>query len=779
MNASKPPGQILTFYSYKGGTGRSMALANFAWVLAMAGKRVLAIDWDLEAPGLHRYFHPFLSDPELTSTEGVIDFVVRFIEAASAQPVGDVLPADWYLPYTRVAPYANSLDYVFHNGAMLDFIPAGKQGEPYATRVNSLNWKHFYEKLGGWSFMERMREHLRTEYDFILIDSRTGVSDTAGICTVQMPDAVVVCFTLNFQSIDGASAAARSIVEQRTKLGRQVRVFPVPMRVELSAEKIKYEQVSKYARQRFLPTRTEQEVLAGAELEAYWGDVEVPYVSFYAFEELLAWFLDQNRTTGVLASTMRLVRYVTAIDTLHLPGPSERERAEMLGRYAAVWDMRLRDRRALDYSRVCFVLVPFGTKSMIDERGISRTIDFDTVYENIFEPAIRATSLPEGGRLEPRRADKEFFASSIDVESFRFLEFSRFVIADITGLNPNVFFELGVRHRVRETGTAIFREVGTQVPFDIGTIRAFPYELNETEQSRQLVTRVLSEALQRNSIDSPVRIALNRQQADTPQLDAGLLAAENALRVGDRSRAIAEYRTALREDPHNYELRMRLGILLRDQGVWREALEQFDVAVTSEPAYADAWREKGIAEVKLSSRVGGDDGLLAGITSLRRAIELNPDDYEAHIALGSALKRARRFDEALVAYERATDLSSGHPGALLNVVRLRLQLSGRLHTDARLRAMLARAERQLRAQVASVPPLDAPWSFFDLAEIRLFQGDADGFIEYLDRGLEYASAVWEIETFVSSLRHLADHAPELPGLRQGIAILEEGKAMLA
>ena len=47
-------GRVLTFYSYKGGTGRSMALANVGWILASAGKRVLLIDWDFEAPGLHR-----------------------------------------------------------------------------------------------------------------------------------------------------------------------------------------------------------------------------------------------------------------------------------------------------------------------------------------------------------------------------------------------------------------------------------------------------------------------------------------------------------------------------------------------------------------------------------------------------------------------------------------------------------------------------------------------------------------------------------------------------
>jgi MinD-like ATPase involved in chromosome partitioning or flagellar assembly len=69
------PGSIITFYSYKGGAGRTMALANAACLLAAAGNNVLVIDWDLEAPGLHRYLHPFLPDPDLSKTPGIIDLV--------------------------------------------------------------------------------------------------------------------------------------------------------------------------------------------------------------------------------------------------------------------------------------------------------------------------------------------------------------------------------------------------------------------------------------------------------------------------------------------------------------------------------------------------------------------------------------------------------------------------------------------------------------------------------------------------------------------------------
>ena len=48
---------VIPFYSYKGGVGRTMALANVAWALAEEHQlRVVAVDWDIEAPGLHGYF---------------------------------------------------------------------------------------------------------------------------------------------------------------------------------------------------------------------------------------------------------------------------------------------------------------------------------------------------------------------------------------------------------------------------------------------------------------------------------------------------------------------------------------------------------------------------------------------------------------------------------------------------------------------------------------------------------------------------------------------------
>ena len=229
MSSSTAGGRIITFYSYKGGTGRSMALANVAWILASNGHRVLVIDWDLEAPGLHRYFHPFLEDKELTDSPGLIDYVVEFSEAARhARRANDPGDTEWYERYTSLLRYTYSLDWDFGEST-IDFVPAGQQGRGYALRVNGFNWQEFYEKLGGGVLFEALKKRLREEYDYVLIDSRTGISDTSGICTVQMPDDLVVCFTLNEQSIKGAAAVAESADQQRRLATNEpsLRIWPV------------------------------------------------------------------------------------------------------------------------------------------------------------------------------------------------------------------------------------------------------------------------------------------------------------------------------------------------------------------------------------------------------------------------------------------------------------------------------------------------------------------------------------------------------------------------
>ena len=296
-------GKIVTFYSYKGGTGRSMALANVAWVLASSGRRVLTIDWDLEAPGLHRYFEPFLPDKSLEQSTGVIDFVRDFATAALAADA-EVGPK-WYQEYSDLLAHAISLEWDFPGGGALHLVPAGKQDAAYAVRINSFDWEDFYERLGGGVLLEAVKDNLRRVYDFIMIDSRTGVSDTSGVCTMQMPDELVVCFTLNRQSIYGASSAARSAYKSRhTAAGEPtLKVWPVPTRVE-GFEKDRLELASTMARARFSGLMHQ---LDPEKEDKYWGEIAVGYEPYYAYEEVLAAFRDRPRQTASMLSRMETI----------------------------------------------------------------------------------------------------------------------------------------------------------------------------------------------------------------------------------------------------------------------------------------------------------------------------------------------------------------------------------------------------------------------------------------------------------------------------------------
>lgn len=328
------PGRIITFYSYKGGTGRSMALANVAWILASNGHRVLAVDWDLEAPGLHRYFAPFMLDPELTDSEGVLDLVHDYVTAAMTPMESPATAADppagpWYEPYANVLRYTSSLEWTFPEfegrKGWIDLLPAGKQGLSYGTRMNSFSWQNFYDRLGGGGFVESMKQRMRQEYDYILIDSRTGVSDTSGICTVQLPDILVVCFTLNRQSIEGASAVASYVSTQRADL----RILPVPTRVE-KAEKQKMDVAMEAAKDAFAPFVAD---LGPEEEKAYWGQVQVFYEPFYAYEEILATFRDEPlQTSSLLASMERITGRLTGKTTQLVPA-EETDRQRVLAKY--------------------------------------------------------------------------------------------------------------------------------------------------------------------------------------------------------------------------------------------------------------------------------------------------------------------------------------------------------------------------------------------------------------------------------------------------------------
>jgi MinD-like ATPase involved in chromosome partitioning or flagellar assembly len=319
-------GQIVTFYSYKGGVGRTSALANVAWILASSGCRVLVIDWDLEAPSLHRYFRPFLEDSTGVANPGLIDLLhERSIAAANKYAIVGQIPDPQALD---VLAYVQSVNWTFPGSGYLDLMPGGRYDASYGTRVNTFEWDTFYEKLDGAAFFDQLRTHLRGEYDYVLIDSRTGSADSAGICTTRLPDLLVVCFDLNPHTMTTCGRIARSAIEQRPR--EPIRVFPVPMRVE-RAEKELLDRSFAEVERIFSPIMSER---SPEVLRRYWQEVAFFYTPYYSFGEMLSVFGDAHRPPdSLLASAERLTAHLTNEQITSAPVISPEERRKILEQY--------------------------------------------------------------------------------------------------------------------------------------------------------------------------------------------------------------------------------------------------------------------------------------------------------------------------------------------------------------------------------------------------------------------------------------------------------------
>jgi MinD-like ATPase involved in chromosome partitioning or flagellar assembly len=323
---NKPPqaGQIVTFYSFKGGTGRTMALANAAWILAANGRRVLIADWDLESPGLHRFFQPFM-EAQVNDRPGIIDFIRRYawatVEAeiapdalhtgseeleASREAARNAITALIDEHIGRVKDYAIPLNWQFPEPGALHFLSPGRQANgDYEATLSALDWDNFYDNLHGGLFFDALRALMKREYDYVLIDSRTGLSDIADICTVHLPDILVDCFTLSTQGIEGAAMVAETIQAHNE---RDITILPVPMRIDRT-QKQKVEDSLVFAASKFkeLPAGMSEE-----ERREYWAAVEVPYQPSYACEEMLAVFGDRPGSRhSLLASYERIVARIT------------------------------------------------------------------------------------------------------------------------------------------------------------------------------------------------------------------------------------------------------------------------------------------------------------------------------------------------------------------------------------------------------------------------------------------------------------------------------------
>ena len=194
--------ETITFYSYKGGAGRTLALANIARYLARLGKSVFTIDFDLEAPGLHYKLNLNERGEPIPIQSGLVDYILTFVTCGK--------------PPQRLTDYVATVPGSAVSGATIWLLPAGDvPSADYWRKLSQINWHELFYTTGakGVSLFLDLKERIAAEYspDFLLIDSRTGITEVGGVATTVLPDKVVCLVLNNRENLDGARAVLRSI----------------------------------------------------------------------------------------------------------------------------------------------------------------------------------------------------------------------------------------------------------------------------------------------------------------------------------------------------------------------------------------------------------------------------------------------------------------------------------------------------------------------------------------------------------------------------------------
>ena len=284
-------GRIVTFYSYKGGVGRSMALANISVVLANWGYKVLLIDWDLEAPGLENFFKEFLSIDEVRAKPGIINLL------QSRKADNDEALLQWQkciIPINcRSKKQSIDIDDKLH------IITSGKIDDNYYDIVRSFDITSFYNEDHGGTIIENLRNEWKKDYDFVFIDSRTGITDIGGVCTIQLPDILVLLFTPTMQGFEGIKRVIKKAKQGQHDIPfdrLDLLALPIPTRMDNSETIIHTEWVERFAEglvdayADWLPERIDR--------EDFLLNTKIPYIPLYSFGEGLPFFEEGAKDTA-------------------------------------------------------------------------------------------------------------------------------------------------------------------------------------------------------------------------------------------------------------------------------------------------------------------------------------------------------------------------------------------------------------------------------------------------------------------------------------------------
>lgn len=295
-----------------------------------------------------------------------------------------------------------------------------------------------------------------------------------------------------------------------------------------------------------------------------------------------------------------------------------------------------------------FVVMPFGQKHTPE----GTSIDFNRVYGELIAPAL----LQAG--LEPFRADQELRAGDIRTDMFQELLLADLVVADLTIDNPNVWYELGVRHALRARGVVLISGGRVSTAFDLYTDRKLRYGLRDgvpdpstVLEDRQALASMVTSTMEcwHGRRISPVYALLpHLQEPSWDQLRVGAVCEfwskfdtwQDRIALARKGGQLGNILVLADEAPvaaFRAKAWFEAGYALLKAEEFCFALEQLERGLAVEPDNLKALRDKGICLQRLGQ--AGRNGYSSdrALTHVDRLLSAHPDDAESWALAGRVL----------------------------------------------------------------------------------------------------------------------------------------------
>ena len=459
-----------------------------------------------------------------------------------------------------------------------------------------------------------------------------------------------------------------------------------------------------------------------------------------------------------------------------------------------------------------FVVMPFGNKP--DAYG--NYIDFNAIYQTLIQPAIAAAG------LNAFRADQEQQAGDIKADMFQELLIADLVVADLSIDNPNVWYELGVRHALCERGIVLIQANRPTQPFDIYTDRKLNYSLLNglpnpatLEQDKQALTKMISATLTawHGRKISPVYQLLPQLQA--PQWKNLRIGEAKAfwqshdawvaqLQLARKRNDIGGLLVLADEAPvvaFRAEAYQTVGIALRKAERFDYALEQLEKSLASDPDNLTTQREKGICLQRLGSQNQPGHSLDRAREHYRQMLSQHADDVETR-SLASRIDKdawldswqhlpttAQRREEAqyqtalleqaLQGYSQAFRCNPGHYYSGINALTLSYlhrDLNPTQNINPQLTSMAGAVQF---AAESETQPQQLFWAKATLGDLQVLIGNPDSVSRAYNSAIVHAEQDWfALNASLSQLRWLADLGFQTENVNAGIQTFERALARL-